>query len=224
MHVFMCIFVSLYACSPCIFAAQTAPCRRYSVKSFNGTETAGAWLSIERSVYKCEAYMPIDLHNVLHGHRGNLGPNTLCVSNHSHNQKSDIPMVQQPVVDQDLLTLEDSRSHSDTPRSVGLLWTSDQADAETSTSQHTSLTRERHPCPRWNWNSQSQQASGRRPTPYTAQKSDMLSLTQLLPPEDILDFKVYISIATVTSSSDACIDGCELTCIYNRTVIRHRCA
>jgi hypothetical protein len=36
----------------------------------------------------------------------------------------------------------------DTPRSVGLLWTSDQPVAETSTWQHTTLTRDRHPCPR----------------------------------------------------------------------------
>ena len=36
----------------------------------------------------------------------------------------------------------------DTPRSVGLLWTSDRPDAETSTWQHTALTRDRHPCRR----------------------------------------------------------------------------
>jgi hypothetical protein len=33
-----------------------------------------------------------------------------------------------------------SRSHSDAPQSVGLLWTNDQPDAETSTRQHTTLT------------------------------------------------------------------------------------
>jgi hypothetical protein len=39
---------------------------------------------------------------------------------------------------------------SDTPQSVGLLWTRDQPVAETSTwQQHTTLTRDRHPCPRW---------------------------------------------------------------------------
>ena len=44
--------------------------------------------------------------------------------------------------------LEASRSHSlATPHSVGLLWMSDQPDAETSTWQHTALTRYRHPCP-----------------------------------------------------------------------------
>jgi hypothetical protein len=37
------------------------------------------------------------------------------------------------LVGQGLLIIEASRSHSDTPHSVGLLWTSDQPDAETST-------------------------------------------------------------------------------------------
>jgi hypothetical protein len=40
---------------------------------------------------------------------------------------------QQPLVDQGLLSIEASRSHLDTAHSVGLLWTSDQPDAETST-------------------------------------------------------------------------------------------
>ena len=42
-----------------------------------------------------------------------------------------------------LLIVEVSRSHSDTPHSVGLLWTSGRPDAETSTSQHTTFTRDR---------------------------------------------------------------------------------
>jgi hypothetical protein len=42
-------------------------------------------------------------------------------------------MVQQPLVGQGLLIIKTSRSHSDTPHSVGLLCTSDQPDAETST-------------------------------------------------------------------------------------------
>jgi len=45
-------------------------------------------------------------------------------------------MAQQPLVGQGLLIIEASRSHSDTSHSVGLLWTSDQPDAETSTWQH----------------------------------------------------------------------------------------
>jgi hypothetical protein len=47
-------------------------------------------------------------------------------------------MVRQPLVDQDLLTVEASRSYSDTPQSVGLLCTSDQPDAEpVPNTQHT---------------------------------------------------------------------------------------
>jgi hypothetical protein len=38
-----------------------------------------------------------------------------------------------PPVGQGLFIIENSRSHSDTPHSVGLLWTSDQSDSETST-------------------------------------------------------------------------------------------
>ena len=72
-----------------------------------------------------------------------------------------------PPVGQGLLIIEASRSHSDTPQPVGLLWTSDQPEAETSTWQHTTLTRDRHLCHRRDWNPQSQQASGRRPTPQT---------------------------------------------------------
>jgi len=55
-------------------------------------------------------------------------------------------------------------THNDAPQSVWLLWTSDQLITETSTSQHTTLTTDRHPCPRWDSNPQSQLASGRRPT------------------------------------------------------------
>jgi len=54
-------------------------------------------------------------------------------------------MAQQPLVGQGFLIIEASRSHSGTPHSVGLLWTSDRPVAETSAWQHTSLTRDRHP-------------------------------------------------------------------------------
>jgi len=43
------------------------------------------------------------------------------------------PMTQKPLVGQGLVIVDASRSHSDTPHSVGLLWTSYQPDAETST-------------------------------------------------------------------------------------------
>jgi len=42
-------------------------------------------------------------------------------------------MPQQPPVCQGLLIVEASQSHPDTRNSIGLLWTSDQSDAETST-------------------------------------------------------------------------------------------
>jgi hypothetical protein len=51
------------------------------------------------------------------------------------------------------------RLHSDTPHSVALPWASDQPDAETSTWQHTTLTRDRTSWPRWDSNPQSLQVS-----------------------------------------------------------------
>jgi hypothetical protein len=44
-----------------------------------------------------------------------------------------LPMARQPLGGLDLLIIEASPSHSDTPRSVRLLWTSDQPDTEIST-------------------------------------------------------------------------------------------
>jgi hypothetical protein len=73
-------------------------------------------------------------------------------------------MTQQPLGGQGLLLIEASRSHSDTPQSVWLLWTSDQPDAQISTWQHTTPTRDRHPWPRRYSNPQSQQAGCRKPT------------------------------------------------------------
>jgi hypothetical protein len=54
------------------------------------------------------------------------------------------PKVQQHLMCEVLLIIEDWQSHSDTQNSVGLLCTSDQSDAETSTWQHTILTTDRH--------------------------------------------------------------------------------
>jgi len=56
-------------------------------------------------------------------------------------------MERQPLVGQDLLIIKASRSHSDTPHSVRLLWTGDQPEADTHIWQHTTLTTDRHPCP-----------------------------------------------------------------------------
>ena len=74
-----------------------------------------------------------------------------------------------PVAGFSLLVFEDLLiTHNDAPQSVGLLWTSDQSVAETSTLQHTTLTTDKHPCPRWDSNPQFQHGSGRRRTPQTA--------------------------------------------------------
>jgi hypothetical protein len=43
------------------------------------------------------------------------------------------PLAHEALLGQGVLIIEASRSHSDTPHSAGLLWTSDQPDAETST-------------------------------------------------------------------------------------------
>jgi hypothetical protein len=72
-------------------------------------------------------------------------------------------VAQQPKLGPGRLLLEVSRTHSDTPHSIGLLWTSDQPDAETSTWQHTKLTRDRQPYPQWDSNPWSQQASAEVP-------------------------------------------------------------
>ena len=48
-------------------------------------------------------------------------------------------MARQPLVSQDLLNVDASRTHTDTPFSVGPLWTSDQLEVETYTWQHTTL-------------------------------------------------------------------------------------
>jgi hypothetical protein len=52
--------------------------------------------------------------------------------------------------------METSRLHSDTPHSVGLLWMSGQSKSETSTLQHKTRTRDKHPCLRGELNSQTQ--------------------------------------------------------------------
>jgi hypothetical protein len=68
------------------------------------------------------------------------------VSVHAINAyKADVSIVQQPLMDQGLPIIKASRSYSDTPHSVEVLSTGDQPDVETSTWQHTTLTRNRYP-------------------------------------------------------------------------------
>ena len=55
-------------------------------------------------------------------------------------------MAQHSLVGQSLLLIKASWSHWNTPHSVQLLQTSEQSYTEISTWQHTTLTRDRHPC------------------------------------------------------------------------------
>jgi hypothetical protein len=71
---------------------------------------------------------------------------------HTHTHTHTHSILEEPLVGQGLLIIEASKSHSNTPHSVRVLWTSDQLDAHTSTWQHKTLTRHRHPCPRWDSN------------------------------------------------------------------------
>jgi len=58
------------------------------------------------------------------------------------------------------ITLNDTnKTHS-----VGLLWTSDQSDAETSTYQHTTPTKDKHTCSWLDSNPHSHKSSCRRAT------------------------------------------------------------
>ena len=77
------------------------------------------------------------------------------IQNSVHNSLTQVPVLffsiaQQPLMGQNLLIIEASRSHLDTPHSVGFLWTSDQryVDTKTSTKQLATLARDRYLCHR----------------------------------------------------------------------------
>jgi len=59
-----------------------------------------------------------------------------------------LSMAHRQLVGQNLPIIEDLLSHSHTPQSVGILWTSDRPVAQTSTCQQTTITRDGHSCPR----------------------------------------------------------------------------
>jgi hypothetical protein len=71
----------------------------------------------------------------------------LCLFVCAHRGSGFFFVVRQPLVSQDLPIIEVSPSHTDTLQSAGLVWMRDQPEAETSTWQHTTSTRNRHPCP-----------------------------------------------------------------------------
>ena len=86
---------------------------------------------------------------------------------YDHSQDGSLFYGSTALAGQGLLLLEVSRSYADTPPSAGLLWTSDRPDAEASSSQHATLTKDRHSCPMRDANPHPQQARYRRPTPQT---------------------------------------------------------
>jgi hypothetical protein len=90
-------------------------------------------------------------------------------------------MAQVPLVGQYVLTVENSRAHSDIPHSVRLLWTSDQSNADLYLTTH-----DRHPCLRRDSNPQSQQASGRKPTLWTARNWNRLRYKYKMKPYSII--------------------------------------
>ena len=78
------------------------------------------------------------------------------------------PWHNSPSVGQGFLHIEASRSHSDTPHSVGLHRKTDRPVSPKSTWLHRTLIRDRHQCSRRYSNTQSRHFRGRRPTPQTA--------------------------------------------------------
>ena len=90
------------------------------------------------------------------------------------------------------LLIKTLQKNSDTPHSVGLLWTSAQPDAETSTWQHTTLTRDRHPWLRRDLNPQSQQARGRRPK-YFLSKINSVAVSNVLPITQDMEISVFLT-------------------------------
>jgi hypothetical protein len=103
-----------------------------------------------------------------------------------------------------LFIVEVSRSHSDTPLSVGLLWTSDRPFAEASTWQHTTVTRDKQPCLRVDSNTESKSASSRRPT----QKARPL--------ESVL-FTVRLCLSVLGSGVWSSI--CVFICVHEHTFV-----
>ena len=89
------------------------------------------------------------------------------------------PWFNSPPVGHGLLIIQDSRSYSDTHTSVGRTPLDEWSTRRRDLWQHTTLTRYKHPCPQWDSNPQSHQASGFNPTPQTARRpGPTLQLTQ----------------------------------------------
>ena len=116
---------------------------------------------------------------------------TQCLNQlrHSRNNASSLFYVTTDPRVQGFFSIEASRSHLDTPHSVRLLWRRDRSVAETSAYQRITFTRDRHPCPWRDSNPQSQQASDRRPTPYSARPPGSALISRY--EENILCFMLF---------------------------------
>jgi hypothetical protein len=100
------------------------------------------------TVPRREQYSPLRNSNVL---KSCIGITDFCFTNLTRHLITDIlvlitlewfftPKTLQPPVGRSPFIIGATRSHSDTPHSVGFLWTSDRPVAETNTWQHTTLT------------------------------------------------------------------------------------
>jgi hypothetical protein len=84
---------------------------------------------------------------------------------------------------------------TDTTYLVGLLWTSDQSDAEASTWHHTTLTKDRYPCLQRDSHPKSQHARGRRRTPYTARALGLAAMRQNANNTNSEEFKTALNVS-----------------------------
>jgi len=110
---------------------------------------------------------------------------------------------------------EVSRSHSDTPYSAIFLWTSDRLFAETSTWQHTTLTRDRQPCFRGGF--EPEIPASERPQACTIERVtidigfEILTQYYFVPP--FLSFSFYDFIHTAFSLYLTRYYSCCLPCL-----------
>jgi len=115
---------------------------------------------------------------------------------------------------------------SDAPQSVGLLCTSDQPVAETSTWQHTTLTTDRQPCHRQDSNPRSQQAGGCRTTlAHVICMWWHAACLTAFPDPEVSRYKTTRAGPTVCCEllcSVACIIDRSAHCKYSRIMIKDR--
>ena len=112
------------------------------------------------------------------------------------------PIAQQAILDQDIHTGEPSRSHSDIPHFIGILWLSDQPATATSTWQHTTLTRQRHRWPLEDPKPQTQQASGHRPPGHWDRQEVLIN---------------FIDVASMSPQNTISITSCTAVSYVSRT-------